>query len=84
VTRDPHHRGLRPHPEALGVTLLEAGEGSRPLRARASLTVLDWAQGLRSEGLGAVLTEAYITHMRERAAAAQQDLEAAEQLRRQA
>ena len=49
------YRGLRPHPEALGVTPLAKGEISRPVRIRASETVHNWLKGMNAGELGQLL-----------------------------
>ena len=51
------YRGLKPHPEALGVKLLEEGEISRPVRIRAPVEVHTWLRGMNAEELGKLLTE---------------------------
>lgn len=51
------YRGLRPNPEKLGVTLLEEGEVSRPVRIRAPEAVHAWLKGMSAGDLGKLLLE---------------------------
>lgn len=53
------YRGLRPHPEKLGVVPLEPGEVSRPVRVRASAQVHDWLRGFTAAELGQLLTQVW-------------------------
>lgn len=59
MSRDPRYRGLKPHPEKLGVTPLSEGEASRPVRVRAAAKVLDWLGTLGAAEVGRLMTEAY-------------------------
>lgn len=53
------YRGLRPNPQALGVTPLAEGEMSRPVRVRASEDVHMWLSGFTSAQLGQLLAQVY-------------------------
>lgn len=59
MTRNPRYRGLRPHPEKLGVVPLESGEASRPIRVRAAVEVLDWLGKQGAAEVGRLMTLAY-------------------------
>lgn len=54
----PHYRGLRANPHTLGVTLLEAGELSRPVRVRGSKTLHEWLRVQGAARLGELLEAA--------------------------
>ncbi len=51
------YRGLRPHPEALGVVLLNPGEKSQPVRIRAPEQVHVWLNGMSALQIGNLLGE---------------------------
>lgn len=66
---NPRYRGLKPHPEALGILEpLKAGEASRPVRVRARVEVFDWLKTMNATGIGLVLTAAYEEAQRQAAA----------------
>lgn len=54
------YRGLKPHPEALGVTLLKAGEKSLPVRIRASEAVHAWLSEMSADERGQLLEEVMV------------------------
>lgn len=59
MSTSSRYRGLRPNPQALGVTPLGAGEASRPVRVRASVEVHEWLRSLNAAEVGEVLTRVY-------------------------
>lgn len=54
----PHYRGLRANPHTLGVTLLEPGEVSRPVRVRGSKALHEWLRAQGAARLGELLEAA--------------------------
>lgn len=59
MDKSNRYRGLRANPQALGVTPLQAGELSRPVRVRASVEVHEWLRGFTSAELGQLLAQVY-------------------------
>ena len=55
------NRHLRPNPQTLGVTLLEPGEASRPVRIRAKLEVFNRLSTMTPTEIGALLESALPT-----------------------
>lgn len=57
MNENPRLRGLRPNPENLGVTVLEPGEVSRPVRIRASASVHQRLKQMTAKEIGEVLAQ---------------------------
>ena len=59
MSKSGRYRGLRPNPQALGVTPLQEGERSFTVRIRGSDDLFHWLQGFTAAQRGELFTELF-------------------------